>query len=261
MRPRYTWLSRRGHKVALLAAAIILAVSGGAYIADMAYRPESCSIARTVTEPVTVQSSTFDTLAKARLSFLQSRTTQEEILKFTGLRIGDFDWDAYVKELQGVYQDFFELPYSQDQKTKGDLKMPVQDGGSATSIVQQIHDKLAISLDLSYYGRNISNRASFRPTFPQSIPQIVYTTSRESNEESFPKQFSSWKTLNSEDGWQIKSFNDEDIWQWMTKVFGLEEEIGKVLSGATAVPRVLEIFKQISDGVIRGKDRQFKNEV
>lgn len=242
---------RRRHATALCATGIILIITGGVYLSDLEYRLRTEPAERSIK----VQPSAFETIAKARLSILQSRTTEEEILKSTGLKTGDYNWDNYVEELNGVYREFFETPRSQVAGRLGQLSTSAQNVSSnETSIVQQIREKLEIAFDLSSYSKNASNRAKFHPTFPEIIPHTVFTTSRKSNEDLFPKQFSSWRSLNAGDGWQIKPFTDEDIWRWMTKVFGAgrDEETDKEASDH---PRILDIYKQISDGVIRGEHR------
>ncbi|KAJ9095649.1 hypothetical protein QFC21_005521 [Naganishia friedmannii] len=184
----------------------------------------------------TAQPSTFETNARAHLALLQSRTSPEEIYRATGLKTGDFDWDGYVEELRGVYRDLFQSSWSNTHDGNGRQKKAGRnDGGDDIPVIQQLRTRLADSFDLSQHRHQVK----------QSIPHVIYTTSKE---QSLPKEFSSWNDSNSRDGWQVESYDDDDIWKWMIKVFGQEKQTGQVKNGS----QVMDVYQQISNSGLRG---------
>lgn len=227
------------------------------------------------------QPSTFDTLAKARLTELQARYTAEEVFETTGLKTGNFSWKEYVKEIRGVYEEYFVPPVSNtpEQSAHPDVQR-LMNTLDPTTTISRVSGLLDNYFDLLSYGRNASARKVFHSKVPDSIPHVIYTTSKD---KFFPPQFNTWEKLNSKAGWQVKSYNDNDIWQWMTEVFGngkkqkskvkgqekdqkgkgntdededvkeaLEEKIDET-SEEIGTPPVLDVYQQIDNGVLRGE--------
>ncbi|KAJ9114686.1 hypothetical protein QFC22_005562 [Naganishia vaughanmartiniae] len=215
--------------------------------------------------------STFDILAKARLAELQARYSAEEVLDTTGLKTGNFSWDEYVKEIRGVYQEYFLPPPSIILQYNGrpDTQGPMNTLGKPATI-SRVGAKLDESFDLLSYGRNASAREVFHMKVPDSIPHIIYTTSKDT---FFPQQFDTWQHLNSKAGWHVRSYNDDAIWEWMEEVFGMgnkktqgrskkveiegddQEATGdkaeEAPSGQGSSPLVLDVYQQIDNGVLR----------
>lgn len=176
----------------------------------------------------------WETIARARLNHLQSRFKQEDTFKDTGLKIGNPAWDEYVNELQGVYQQSFKP----DAAALGDRDL--------NGTVQRIQERLTESLnDLSKHTEH--------PEYQRLSDYIPHTIHVTSKKPIFPPQFSTWDRLNSKDGWQIKHWDDDRIWEWMKKLFAHQDTTGDGGSGKTEGAQILKVYEQLPSGVLRGK--------
>ncbi|KAJ9114684.1 hypothetical protein QFC22_005560 [Naganishia vaughanmartiniae] len=212
--------------IRILATAIVLTATG--YLLLSHPTPSRVdSSARTLD----VTPATFDIVAQARLEQLQSRYKEEEVHSEVGLKIGNPGWTEYVQELQDVYERYFH-PRDTQKNT------PSTDG----SLVQEIHDMLADSLKLSARDSPVGQR--------HSIPHIIHTTSKK---QEFPEQFSSWRRMNTEDGWKVQYYDNDGIWRWMLDIFGRGSHKEAKMPGTDdkTGARILEEYEQLPTGVLR----------
>lgn len=184
-----------------------------------------------------------DIVAQARLEQLQSRYNEEEVHREVGLKIGNPGWNEYVEELQGVYERFFQ---TRDTVSKGSYSGKTSHTTSDQStLVQEIRNILADSLNLSARGSTHGQRDN-------SIPHVIHTTSKK---REFPEQFSSWRRLNAADGWNVQYYDNAGIWRWMIDIFGRgsQSEAKETERGNEKGARILEEYKQLPSGVLRGE--------
>lgn len=183
-----------------------------------------------------VTPSVWETIARARLNHLQSRFKPEDTLKEMGLKIGNPAWDDYVNELQGVYQQSFKPGVAKS----GEKAL------NGSWLVERVQETLAESFnDLSKHTEH--------PEYQQLSEYLPHTIHVTSKKPIFPPQFSTWNRLNAKDGWEVKYWDDDRIWQWMKKVFGQEQRAGDGASGQIEGAQILKVYEQLPSGVLRGK--------
>lgn len=234
---RFASPARRHNQI--LAIAIVLTASALVSLSNSRhhYPPDSCESTSEVAPAV------WETIARARLSHLQSRCKQEDIFKEMGLKIGNPAWDEYVNELQDVYQRFFKP----DRIDSEDKARNNSDGTlNEISAVQRVQEKLDESFnDLSkHVGHPEYQRLS------EFIPHTIHTTSKK---PIFPSEFSTWDRMNSEDGWAVEFWDDDRIWRWMKQVFGQKGRTSDEDPEETEGARILKVYQQVPQGVLRGE--------
>lgn len=235
---RFASPARRYNQI--LAIALVLTASALFSLSNNRYhfQPDSCESTSNVAPGV------WETIARARLSHLQSRFKQEDTFQEMGLKIGNPAWDEYVNELQDVYQRFFKPAAESEDQERTE---PTADGTSnGTSAVRRIQEKLNESFnDLSkHVGHPEYERLS------EFIPHTIHTTSKK---PIFPSEFATWDRMNAEDGWAVEFWDDERIWRWMKQVFGRSGGTGDEDSGQTEGARILDVYEQVPQGVLRGE--------
>ncbi|KAJ9112273.1 hypothetical protein QFC19_000692 [Naganishia cerealis] len=238
---RFTSPARRHNQI--LAIAVLLTTSALVSLSRCGYHFSANSDDSTYSK---VAPAVWETIARARLNHLQSRFKQEDTLSEMGLKIGNPAWDEYVNELQGVYQEFFKPEGT--ESAEGELINTTSDNtltATGTWAVRRVQDRLAESFnDLSTHTEH--------PEYQQLSEYIPHTIHATSKEPIFPPQFSTWDRLNSKDGWEVKHWDDNGIWQWMNEVFGQEKTTGGGMSGQTEGAQILKVYKQLPSGVLRG---------
>lgn len=172
--------------------------------------------------------STFEVIARARLKHLQARFQQDELHDEVGLKIGNPQWNEYVAELEATYDRYFTA-----DSIRSERRLSSDDTSPAAQIRQRLQDMLNLS----------RNHGSTNPSETAAIPQTIHTTSRTPN---LPDQFNSWGSLNTEDGWNVRYYDDNGIWEWMTKIFGTGDRRWR--KGG-----VLSEYEQLPSGVLRGR--------
>jgi hypothetical protein len=235
---RFASPARRYNQI--LAIALVLTASALFSLSNNRhhFQPDSCESTSNVAPAV------WETIARARLSHLQSRFKQEDTFQEMGLKIGNPAWDEYVNELQDVYQRFFKPAAESEDQERTD---PIADGTSnGTSAVRRIQEKLNESFnDLSkHVGHPEYERLS------EFIPHTIHTTSKK---PIFPSEFATWDRMNAEDGWAVEFWDDERIWRWMKQVFGRSGGTSDEDSGQTEGARILDVYEQVPQGVLRGE--------
>jgi hypothetical protein len=231
---RFASPARRYNQI--LAIAIVLTASALVSLSRSRehFQSDSCETTSKVAPAV------WETIARARLSHLQSRYKEEDALKEMGLKIGNPAWDEYVNELQEVYQRFFMPPKADSENEEQNI------GRNGTSAVRRVQEKLNESFnDLSkHIGHPEYQRLS------EFIPHTIHTTSKK---PIFPSEFSTWDRMNSADGWKVEFWDDDRIWQWLKELFGQKEGTGDEESEQTEGARILKVYQQVPQGVLRGK--------
>lgn len=224
--------------IRILATAIILTTTGYLLLSHPTPSRSSRNDRSLNVTPVT-----FDIVAQARLEQLQSRYNDQEVHAEIGLKIGNRGWAEYVEELQAVYERYFQPRGPLTGKQSYFVKSR-NDTSDANPLVQKIRGILDESLTLSTI--DATRRRS------NSIPHTIHTTSKK---REFPEQFSSWRRMNTEDGWKVQYYDNAGIWRWMVDIFGQgsQGETETTQGSDDGGARILREYEQLPTGVLRGK--------
>jgi hypothetical protein len=155
----------------------------------------------------------YELLARARLHHLQSTFDEHQTFEEVGLKVGNPRWEEYRAELDAIYQRYFTRKASRLST-------------NATRATERIRSR-------------ILGKLTFSPSDHEyTFPQTIHTTSKTPD---FPDQFASWDSLNGEDGWNLRHYDNEGIRVWMEEVFGRQERA-----------QVLDEYEKLPNGVLRG---------
>lgn len=155
----------------------------------------------------------YELLARARLRHMQSTFDEQQTFEEVGLKVGNPRWAEYRADLDATWRRYFT---------------PMQShlSPNATRAIEEIRNRIHDILSFS--------TCDHESTFPRT----VHTTSMT---PGFPDQFAAWKSLNQEDGWSVRHYDNEGILVWMEELFGRQERA-----------EVLDKYEMLPNGVLRG---------
>lgn len=176
-----------------LRALTVAAFMGTSYLCSLVWTPDSNSLDDRQVQVSYLTELLQTTLQEKQRGFDAARTRED-----LGLKIGDYDLEAYQSQLEEIWSEYFSIP--------GDTSK------YSTVPLRAINSRLSLSS---------------APPVNISIPRSVYTTSAR---PEFPEQFQNWVTENPT--WKVSFFDDEKILGWMKSRFegkGKEGDRAKIL--------------------------------